>query len=549
MKDNAWNMYVFRDGVRRLRTASLVRDLEQATKSWGGFPGSSEPSLDLLLRAGELECGLTDAGCGVPNLETLTDVAARRLVNPDIPVPLPPIEFSLTPDDVRVSPAEGFAYYALHPLDFADLAATVLLKAPEAAIIGIRSIGSTLSAVVLAAIERRAMPASRITVRPKGHPYNRQTQFSPEQLRWIEQRQKGGAEFLVVDEGPGMSGSSFLSVGDALIEAGVERDRIQFLCSRQPNPAQLRARDAANRWLSYRTHCVAKNWRLPQAAKLYAGGGQWREYLYDCAAAWPASWIQMERLKFWSADRKTLYRFEGFGRYGADVRQRAECVAAGGFGPMPFHHENGFTSYPALKGRPLQRSDLDRVLLELMARYCAFRASQMRARDPQSTEEMETMLRFNIAEEFGVEVEGQRPVLHPSAVPVMADGRMMPWEWIRTDEGRIFKTDVAEHGDDHFFPGPTDIAWDLAGATIEWDMPREAADYFLEQYGQFSGDAPAARMPGYQLAYAVFRMAYCKMAAAAIAGSGEEERLMRDYRWYRAKAALLLPQGDLAAAD
>jgi hypothetical protein len=634
--NNAWNMYVFRDGACTLPTATLVRGLQHATDV--AFGASSEPALDLLLRAGELECGLTDAGCEIspatsseaailttgspgvcasPNLglrqarsvfwegneasrtphrdtsdpartlPSFTDAAARRLLSPDAPVPLPNVDLSFVPDRIHVSPAEGFAYYALHPLDFADLASAVPLDAPRAAVVGIRSIGTTLSAVVVAALERRGIPADRVTVRPTGHPYDRRTRFSPEQLRWIAQRRQAGAEFLVVDEGPGMSGSSFLSVGDALVEAGVDRNKIQFLCSRQPDPAHLRARDAASRWPSYRAHYVAKNWRLPTTADLYAGGGQWRGHLYASPDVWPASWVQMERLKFWSADRKTLCRFEGFARYGAEVRERAERVAAAGFGPTPFLHENGFASYPALRGRPLQRSDLDCNLLDLIARYCAFRASELRSRDPQNLEEMETMLRFNLAQEFSVELqsgqnrktlggvilskgscgvcaspsEGSRanhveimgsytqPLLIGSDVPILADGRMMPWEWILTPEGRIFKTDAADHADDHFFPGPTDIAWDLVGAIVEWDMSRAAADYIVERYSYLSGDNSRPRLPGYRLAYTVFRMAYCKMAAASAAGSGEEHRLLRDYYWYRAKAALLLPQRDLAAAD
>ena len=113
----------------------------------------------------------------------------------------------------------------------------------------------------------------------------------------------------------------------------------------------------------------------------------------------------------------------------------------------------------------------------------------------------------------------------------------------------MFKTDAADHSDDHFFPGPTDIAWDLAGAIVEWDLPRQAADYLLERYRRASGDDPESRMPGYLLAYTVFRMGYCKMAAAAVGISEEEQRLLRDYLWYRNKAGVLLPQENLAAAD
>ncbi|HEX8985062.1 MAG TPA: hypothetical protein VF767_06520, partial [Bryobacteraceae bacterium] len=509
-----------------------------------GVLGTPEAALNLLLRAGELECGLADAGYHKPTVAALTEAAARRLICLEEPVRLPTVDLADAPEEVAVSPAEGFVYYALHPLDFADLAAALPLKARSAAVVGIRSIGTTLSAVVVAALERRDMRASRMTVRPVGHPYDRQTRFAPEQLRWIGEQQECEAEFLVVDEGPGMSGSSFLSVGEALLEGGVQRERVHFLCSRQPDLGQLCARNAAARWQRFHACYIAQNSRLPQGAKLYAGGGCWRDEFYGSREEWPASWVQMERLKFWSDDKRTLFRFEGFGRYGAEVRQRAECVAAAGFGPMPLTHANGFAGYAVLQGRPLRRIDIDREVLDRMADYCAFRFSHLRALDPQNAQEMETMLRFNASEEFGVELE---PSL-ASATPVLADGRMMPWEWIRTPEGRLLKTDAADHSDDHFFPGPTDIAWDLAGAIIEWDLPRQAADYLLERYRRASGDDPGPRMPGYLLAYTVFRMGYCKMAAAAVGGAEEEQRLLRDYRWYRNHAGVLLPQENLAAA-
>ena len=41
---------------------------------------------------------------------------------------------------------------------------------------------------------------------------------------------------------------------------------------------------------------------------------------------------------------------------------------------------------------------------------------------------------------------------------------LAPHEWLRLDDGNVRKTDAIAHGDDHLFPGPTDIAWDLAGA-------------------------------------------------------------------------------------
>jgi hypothetical protein len=181
-----------------------------------------------------------------------------------------------------------------------------------------------------------------------------------------------------------------------------------------------------------------------------------------------------------------------------------------------------------------------------MAQYCAFRACAMKA-EVSNVTELETMLGFNVREEFGVEIPAERSSL-PVERPVIADGRMLPHKWLE-HEGLLLKLDAATHGDDHFFPGPTDIAWDLAGTIIEWNLNAEAAAFFLGVYRRHSGDDPSRRLPAYLLAYAIFRTAYCKMAAAAMRGAPEQERLLRDYRRYRQRAQRMIVSLPTGAAN
>jgi len=61
---------------------------------------------------------------------------------------------------------------------------------------------------------------------------------------------------------------------------------------------------------------------------------------------------------------------------------------------------------------------------------------------------------------------------------VFCDAHMMPHEWLELGDGRLLKLDGAAHGDDHFFPGPCDIAWDLAGTIVEWKLTGPEAEYF-----------------------------------------------------------------------
>jgi hypothetical protein len=150
------------------------------------------------------------------------------------------------------------------------------------------------------------------------------------------------------------------------------------------------------------------------------------------------------------------------------------------------------------------------------------------------------MLRFNTQEEFGVDLPEYFCELRLER-PVIADGRMLPHKWIDVGD-RLLKVDAVSHGNDHFFPGPTDIAWDLAGTIVEWDLDYAKAQFFLDFYHKLSNDRSDTRLPAYLLAYSVFRMAYCKMAAAAMRGSPEETRLTRAYHHYRSRARHYIDQ-------
>src|SRR6202030_247862 len=99
----------------------------------------------------------------------------------------------------------------------------------------------------------------------------------------------------------------------------------------------------------------------------------------------------------------------------------------------------------------------------------------------------------------------------------------------------LLKTDAISHGDNHFFPGPCDIAWDLAGTVVEWDLDAQATKFLLGKFRQFSGAPISQQFQDYMLAYCVFRLGFCKMATSTVTGSREESRLQSSYLSYRAK--------------
>jgi hypothetical protein len=411
-------------------------------------------------------------------------------------------------------------------------------RTPRVCVLGIRSIGVTLGAVACAALALRGVECRRTSVRPSGHPYDRRLEVTLRLRQWVTSA--GAAEFLVVDEGPGISGSSFLAVAEALEGCGVPGSRIHLIGSRAVDPATLRAANARQRWGRYHDHVMPAAPLEPPGAGANLSGGAWRKHLHCAAAAMPASWAQLEPATFLARDERSIFRFEGFGHYGEAVGARAELLADCGFAPRYLGNRRGFGEYALLSGRMLVLGDRSPELLTRMASYLALRSTAFRSATAQ-TPELEPMLRWNWKLEFGEELGLAESRLSPERV-VICDGCMMPHEWLRSERGELQKLNAGTHGDNHFFPGPCDIAWDVAGTIVEWELQGEARDRFVGEYAARSGDAIAERLEPYLLGYTAFRMGWSKMAAAAMQGTDDEALLQRDYRRYRAIAQRLRQQ-------
>lgn len=576
LKSTGLNLLVFREGRRMVSgeelKSALLGQLESLPQTV--FPESGPPetrfknaalfkntalsknvALKALLRAGELECVAVDAGSSPYFFQTLTDFLADALLTDHFTNDLRAneklnelkalLEAVSLPNTLSVSTPEGFAYYNLHPLAFADVLQKVAPFPQRIAVIGIRSIGTTLSSICSAATRRRGVQAERITVRPTGHPYDRRTEFSPQQLEFVRREIFAGAGFLIVDEGPGLSGSSLLSVGEALVRSGVASAKIIFLCSYEPNVEALCAPGGPRRWREFRSIAAAPSAQIrkPVEAQIWIGGGEWRGHLLSQglvsqASCWPASWMSFERAKYLSgsaviatsaASDCRFFKFLGLGHYGEQVFEREERVAAAGFAPPPRMESDGYVSYPLISGRPMGAEELTESVLARMAAYCAFRQQNFSARlshiepahaGPSHLDSLQQMAEHNLKE-----LRFEIPVKLTMEHPVLADAHMQPHEWLLTSSGQVLKTDSGGHGDDHFFPGITDIAWDLAGAIIEWKMEAEQAATFLEMYRRASRDNAAPRIAEFIKAYAVFRCAYCMMAAKAVQDTEEQWRL------------------------
>jgi hypothetical protein len=67
----------------------------------------------------------------------------------------------------------------------------------------------------------------------------------------------------------------------------------------------------------------------------------------------------------------------------------------------------------------------------------------------------------------------------------------------------------------------------------EWNLDRSAADLLINEFTRRTGDDLCHRIAPYVLAYAVFRMSYCKMALSSVAGTPEYGRLQSAAAYYR----------------
>jgi hypothetical protein len=463
-----------------------------------------------------LQAAGDDAPAAEPALLALTMAAAAAVraswddeaLPPDAPSALFAGALAAAPERLTVKTAEGYAFYAVYPEAYREAARTL---SPDTRVIGIRSIGAGLACVVAEAI---GAPAP-LTVRPVGPPFARTVALP---------RLDPALTYAVVDEGPGLSGSSFGAVADALEAQGVTRDRIVFLPGHAGDLGPQASDAHRRRWAAARRlHVGFEALIAPRLVSWLRGlpgvgavqnlddisGGAWRALTHGRdEAAWPPAAAHQERRKFLArtSNGAVLLKFVGLGATGEEAERRAGEMHACGFAPEPLGRRHGFLVERWVESRPARLKEIRAAL----PRYLAARARLTGPFAPGATRaDLGEMMRINVTEALGPEFAKGLPSAPPeSGSAVHVDARLHAWEWRMGADGRLLKTDGVDHALAHDLIGPQPIAWDLAGALVEHDLAMEPA---LD--------------PFWPAAYAAFQLGLWTNAAQAMAGwTAEAER-------------------------
>lgn len=435
---------------------------------------------------------------------------------------LPPAPQVALPASVELKVPEGFAFYAVYPEAYIEAARRLkLVGAPR--VIGIRSIGTTLGAVTAAALG--APPP--VTVRPFGDPFARRVEL-PEEI--VDET----VHYVVADEGPGLSGSSFGAVADWLQQRGVPLERIAFLPSHGGGPGRHASDFHRERWEAAQRVPAAFNARFLR--ELFGP-------LEPFSTGSPG-----ERLKFLARHdgERLLLKFEGLGSIGADKLHMARRLNAAGFTPAPLGLVHGFL-VERWCGDALRLAAEDKPVREI-GHYIGTRARMFPAPDGSGATiaELAAMSRRNLRLALGDQLAGaidrwNAAALAPAVHRVRTDNKLDRDEWLRLPGGRLLKTDALDHHQAHDLIGCQDMAWDVAGAIVEFDL----AD---DDIGQLVGATEAAAdrrvnndlLSFYRTAYCCFRLGAARLVAELCSDPGERERMSRRAMRYEAAVTSLL---------
>ena len=431
---------------------------------------------------------------------------------------LPAVPTVAASEEVELRLPEGFAFYAVYPEAYIEAARRLQLSGPPR-VIGIRSIGTTLGAVVAAALGASAL----VTVRPSGDAFARQVQLPADVL-------EENAHYVIVDEGPGQSGSSFGAVADWLEARGVPLERIAFLPSHPGDPGPRASEAHRRRWRSAQ--------RVPaefDTCWLVERFGALEEF---------STGSPFERRKFLARrnGETLLLKFAGLGATGERKLEMARALHGAALAPEPLGLVHGFL-VERWRDDAGPLAPCDNPVAEI-ARYIAARARLFPAapHDGAPVARLHEMMRRNVSLGLGEDAvralgawEPRLDRLERRVRRVRTDNKLDRHEWLRVPGGALLKTDALDHHQGHDLIGCQDIAWDAAGAIAEFDLGPEDSNELIRMLARAGRAIDRELLSFCRVAYAAFRFGQASLAGEP-AGERQASRLER-----------LLARGDCSA--
>ncbi|MET0483730.1 MAG: hypothetical protein ABWZ27_12610 [Aestuariivirgaceae bacterium] len=472
---------------------------------------------------------------------------------------LPPLRPPLLPERILLRRPEGYLHYALYPETYRVAARR--MTGPLAGVIGIRSIGTSLAAMVAAS----AGIASMASLRPRGDPYRRHVVADHGLVQAMRDRQ--GA-IAVVDEGPGLSGSTFVAVVDWLRQHGVASRRIRLFPSHAGTPGPQAGDAAARRWQGLQRHVATfedvfldtdhiahrlTTWLGDAIGPLSPledlSGGAWRRTVFGPEQHWPPVVPAMEMRKYRTiaAGRPLLVKFAGLGPTGERKLAMAQAMSAAGFTAEPLALVHGFLVERWLAAAPAGTlASLPRHrLIARLGDYLGFRAAAFPAASDEgaSLRDLVQMAVLNTGEVLG-QGFADRLARQLSALPsheaalarCATDNRLQPFEWLVQPDGQLIKADALDHAFGHDLVGCQDIAWDLAGTAVEFDLDDEERGTLARRVERISGRGIGRQfISSLEPCYLAMELGRTHFGFALPSDTGDRNRLHRSHRRYARK--------------
>ncbi|WP_206524634.1 hypothetical protein [Devosia sp. 1566] len=577
-------MLVYGDAERLENARDLGAEITQKLLGLQGMPPGIARHAALVsafIRAGELAQGLLDIAWKMDEADDwsadalasstlligLAGMVGRSWAGCELQcgeVPVEQLNQLSRSVSIRTKQGEGYAFYALFPEGYL-LAAQRSGLGPQTVVLGIRSIGTGLAAMVAAGLGADSM----FTLRPHGHPYHRQITVAPGLAARILADPQ--AHFAIVDEGPGLSGSSFGSFADWLEAAGITPEQIHFFPSHTGDLGPQAESRHRERWARAQRHSVGfdsvvlnrtgfmgglAGWvktligPLQEPLRDISGGG-WRQLGAADAANWPPVDTGLEKRKLLavSATGTWLVKWAGLGRMADDKLRRGHQLVEAGWTPEIAGMCHGFLVQRWAEGSSLRQAQPERGwLLEQVGEYLSFRARAFPADAAgASLGELYEMARYNIGVVLGEDASkrvsmalGAPEALADRVQPAHTDNRLHWWEWLVTPQGRLLKTDALDHDSAHDLVGCQDIAWDLAGAAVELELTAAERTSLAQKVAAAAGrPADLELLDAMELCYLGFQIGLWSFAAGSNGGADAEAARAMVQRYAKLAAACL----------